>query len=188
MVFCLAQLPRKRAVDCLGERSHNVYEVPTAHSGLGGRLIFFLRAHPSITSQAGEKRLRKSHRHLSCLGFLVCQGVQMNDGGQGEQGGEMPRRVEGSRGSWSLQTLRFPGEVVQTEESPDHLPIPHPHERRLAVGPAGSLRGRQRLYLTQARSPSLEEKGCHLTTPQPSLHGAKPLWFGLILFSCRCSG
>lgn len=65
----------------------------------------------------------------------------------------------------------------------DHLPISHLHGRRLAAGPAGNRRGRQRLYLTRARSPRLEEKDCHLTTLQPSSPGAKPLWFGLIPFS-----
>lgn len=71
----------------------------------------------------------------------------------------------------------------RTKIATDHLPISHPHERKLAVRPGGSLRGRQRLYLTWPRWPSPEEKGCHLTTLQPSPRRAKPLWFRLIPFS-----
>lgn len=42
----------------------------------------------------------------------------MNDGSQGEQRGETPRRVGGNRGTGSLQTSQFLGEGIQTKDSP----------------------------------------------------------------------
>lgn len=50
---------------------------------------------------------------------------------------------------WNHQTWRFPGEWIQSKDSHKPLPTPHPPERRLAVGPGGSVKGRHRLYLTR---------------------------------------
>lgn len=92
-----------------------------AHSHVWWKTEFL----PVCTSQPVDKRLRISpQRCLSCHDFLARQGVQVNGGSQREQRGGTLHGVGGSLGSHSLQTSQWPGEVIQTEDSPGHWADP----------------------------------------------------------------
>ena len=146
----LPSCPERESVDGLG-LDHSVYEVPSTHLGSGGRWIFFLCVHSSLPLQGGAKRLRKSPVQTP---LLPCFPGLAGDSGEGRWLGEpwkeaLALRVPRQRG--------FLERASRPKAAMDHLPVPHPRGRRLAVG--WGRRERE----TQAPSPSLQEKGCHLT-------------------------